>query len=404
MTRPLLGLACLATLLLHVGAALLWMLGSPRGFPLSHPGFWSGLGIPGIVVISSLVALFGSHALRERILLAFPVMYLGGAAAVAVLFPVSSAVPAAFATIAGVSIAGLVASALRPSRSEFLRAAPALVLAALLGVGMAFAQRGPAASTHPDPASSTDSTDRATYRYESSGLRITLRPALEFISTSPDRFWTLFSAGPQPQASCSVAETRTPTVLTLDARCRLAEDVYSHLNTYAAFDVVGHQALSVSFSPVPDLRIPIEPSDYPVGRPSTLAFLGADRVFRIVRAASAEKGPFEELGSGPLPAGEPLVLTLLDQNRAAVELRLEAFARHASTALSPTAGWGLPQNAIEFRRSGEDLTAPVNFWITLAGTSTGRGFNSVGHKAGEYRNRLRLRPGATSPPGASPAL
>ena len=34
-------------------------------------------------------------------------------------------------------------------------------------------------------------------------------------------------------------------------------------------------------------------------------------------------------------------------------------------------------------------------WLTLAGTSVGRGFDSVGHKAGTYRNRVRIEAAAT---------
>jgi hypothetical protein len=45
-------------------------------------------------------------------------------------------------------------------------------------------------------------------------------------------------------------------------------------------------------------------------------------------------------------------------------------------------------NAIEFRRLDDSLTAPVAIWITLAGTSVGRGWETVGHKAGVYRNEL----------------
>jgi hypothetical protein len=42
------------------------------------------------------------------------------------------------------------------------------------------------------------------------------------------------------------------------------------------------------------------------------------------------------------------------------------------------------------RREGETSYSPVRIWLTLAGTSVGRGFDSVGHAAGTYRNRVRI--------------
>jgi hypothetical protein len=63
----------------------------------------------------------------------------------------------------------------------------------------------------------------------------------------------------------------------------------------------------------------------------------------------------------------------------------------ASTELSPTAGWGLPQNAIEFSLSDPNPASPATLFITLASTSVGRGFDSVGHTPGTYRNRMRIQ-------------
>ncbi len=71
-------------------------------------------------------------------------------------------------------------------------------------------------------------------------------------------------------------------------------------------------------------------------------------------------------------------------------LTFRDFASQLSTALSPTAGWGVSQNAIEFaldRPGGTNAT----LWLTLAGTSVGRGWDSVGHAAGCYRNRITIR-------------
>jgi hypothetical protein len=154
--------------------------------------------------------------------------------------------------------------------------------------------------------------------------------------------------------------------------------------------VRGHQRLLLSFSACPDTLVEVQPSDYPMGRPARLAYLAADGVFRVVEATSGEKGPFHELATGRLSRSEPLTITLYDGGTARCRIRLVDWARQSSTLLSPTAGWGLPVNAIEFSRFGTEPRSPAGIWVTLAGTSVGRGWDSVGHAAGTYRNRLRI--------------
>ena len=46
-------------------------------------------------------------------------------------------------------------------------------------------------------------------------------------------------------------------------------------------------------------------------------------------------------------------------------------------------------NAVEFSRDTKDDDAVASFFVTLAGTSVGRGWDSVGHAAGTYRSRIR---------------
>lgn len=70
---------------------------------------------------------------------------------------------------------------------------------------------------------------------------------------------------------------------------------------------------------------------------------------------------------------------------------LEDWSRQCGRQLSPTAGWGLPVNAIEFSLLGDAPQSAAALWITLAGTSVGRGWDSVGHRAGTYRNRLQVK-------------
>jgi hypothetical protein len=48
-------------------------------------------------------------------------------------------------------------------------------------------------------------------------------------------------------------------------------------------------------------------------------------------------------------------------------------------------------NAIEFQRLGDEPGDRVGIWITLAATAVGRGFETVGHLPGTYRNKMTLR-------------
>jgi hypothetical protein len=112
--------------------------------------------------------------------------------------------------------------------------------------------------------------------------------------------------------------------------------------------------------------------------------------FHVVEASSGEKGPFRELAAGRLRRSEPLAITLHDRDEALARVVLEDWSAQAGTAPSPTAGWGLPVNAIEFSLGGDGPRSPAGIYITLAGTSVGRGWDSVGHRAGTYRNRMRI--------------
>jgi len=109
-----------------------------------------------------------------------------------------------------------------------------------------------------------------------------------------------------------------------------------------------------------------------------------------VQASNAEKGPFTELCSGPLTRTDPLAITIYDEAQAVCRLTMLDFAAQASIALSPTAGWGVPCNAIEFHLLGNQADDYAFIYVTLAATSVGRGWDSVGHAAGVYNNRLQF--------------
>jgi hypothetical protein len=50
----------------------------------------------------------------------------------------------------------------------------------------------------------------------------------------------------------------------------------------------------------------------------------------------------------------------------------------------------VPVNAIEFSLGGDAPGSVGAIYFTLAGTSVGRGWDSVGHAPGVYRNRIRV--------------
>lgn len=175
----------------------------------------------------------------------------------------------------------------------------------------------------------------------------------------------------------------------LDVSSELLEPIYSHLNHYTELDLYGSTAekLYLSFSPCPEERIEITQSDYPIGRPARLAYLSAVGELRVVEGWSGEKGPFRLLASGAMKPGDPLGVVIYVGARAVCRLVWEDWSAQASSALSPTAGWGVTQNELGFT-----LVAPgrAYLWLTLADTSAGRGFDTVGHAPGVYRNRLRV--------------
>jgi hypothetical protein len=156
-------------------------------------------------------------------------------------------------------------------------------------------------------------------------------------------------------------------------------------------EISGHKKLSLAFSPCRETAIDVQPADYPTGRPARFAYMDKTGKFHVVEATSGEKGPFNALAMGPLERGDPLSIEVYDDNELIAEVTLADWSRQLSTALSPTAGWRVPMNAIEFQRLGDRPESPVSIWITLAATSVGRGWDTVGHRAGTYRNRMSMR-------------
>ena len=98
------------------------------------------------------------------------------------------------------------------------------------------------------------------------------------------------------------------------------------------------------------------PLDYPAGKSARLAYLDDENVFRVAEARSGEKGPFRTLAEGLLKDDEPLRITVMSRKKSVYRITLYDWAKQASRQLSPTAGWGLPENAIEF---SHNVAAPA---------------------------------------------
>jgi hypothetical protein len=234
---------------------------------------------------------------------------------------------------------------------------------------------------------------------------------LDFDRISPDRFWSLFaprnSSTVRRYSGATTADGETTLLYSDGAKIVFSEpnkvamqatafspldrSVYSHLNSFCRIDLNGHHSLALSFSPCPDVTVDVLPADYPFGRPARFAYLDESGMFHVCEATSGEKGPFCKLASGQLDRGEPLEIGFYDDGQRVGGITLDDWSAQLSTATSPTAGWDVPVNAIEFQRLMDEPTAECSIWITLAATAVGRGFETVGHRAGTYRNRITFQ-------------
>ena len=420
-----------------VTAAAWWWL-MPRGFPTSHPRFWVNQALPPAVIIIIGITLVAAHRGRvgvvRAMLLSLAAMWLAAAVSGWLVFPKSLGMRSLAAMLASAIIV-LAAFAPRLRVGDWPRVGTPLGLlaGAALGAWLPITQRGELPSTTPSGSPlelMLDAPPEHIPRQLLAGFTVApgngmvtlqrgpyvmhLQPLLSFRSRSPDRFWTVF-APPEARMDpgrrlTGFADRENEVLMTytgigrwdlivengpdstsarIDTSCTLNEPVYSHLNSACEWVLAGQKdRIFVSFSPCPDALIEVTHFDYPVGDPARFAYIDAGGRFRIVEASSGEKGPFRKLAEGSLQRGEPLTITLHEGEAAVARVTLDDWSRQASTALSPTAGWRVPVNAIEFARDTPSPASPVTFFVSLAATSVGRGFDSVGHAAGTYRQRL----------------
>jgi len=427
----------------YAAAFAAWWYVSPKGFPFDHFRFWSNNIIPIIIVLSSLICWIGVFRSYRRLLSilmpSYPAATLGFIIAGMILYPISMRPIFLIPLLCWLTILVILtffAIKRHPVKKRFwIPAAMLTGVSTIMGAVLPWSQQSWKAATKPLnqarslnsnlPMNSTQSPFQLSSqitvfpRYAEIMIndfksRLNVSPLLTFYSCSPDRCWILLSPrkeriGPkrlfqgmrrtQDGLYLEYNDTRKSTLevvlsddkrsVELDVSCELPNPIYSHLNTFTEFSVKGKEKIYVSFSPCPDKRIEVTAFDYPFGRPSRSAYLDESGIFRVVQAKSAEKGPFTTLAEGQLREEQPLELTLYDGEKPIYHITFENWAAQCSKQLSPTAGWGLPENAIEFSLNGESQSNAV-FYITLASTSMGRGFDSVGHSAGIYKNRMRV--------------
>jgi hypothetical protein len=421
-------------LALHLPAAIAWLWLMPRGWPIGSARLWVNEIAPIVIFIAAAIALVALICRRDRLLLslALPLICLWLSVSIAALFVFPRSGWLITTRLAPLAVLMLVT--LLPFRKSLARRhIAAIVIGLMIGPFVTLAERAPRPDTRPlnipppmvlsdasNPSVSIPIGDIARFSVRSGDVHVTtdrllieITPLLTFTSCSPDGGWINFAspadrtpprrtlekfskqmneaiATYNPGGTIRVATTEPDHALDIDAFTTLAQPTYSHLNTFSEISIAGHKKLSLAFSPCPNSKIDVTYYDYPFGRPATFACLGDDGIFRVLRATNSEKGPFTTIASGLLKRGEPLAITLFDEDIPRLRFTFDDWSAQLSTQPSPTAGWGVPVNAIEFSLMYDNPRAPAGIYMTLAATSVGRGFDSVGHAAGTYRNRMHV--------------
>ena len=422
----------LMLLAVHTGAAGVWWWLMPGGFPSSSTEFWVNQVAPPLVIAMLLLALFArgrfSEAILPPILAMIPVFWMAFGISSRITFPESFASLWNLGFIGGAVLAGLWVRQFR-FQVRPLWLTPALaVVAACAGWAAPGTQQAPEPATAPAgaaldaaPARAGDHRmvrlthdaqlhpidGRVVVRRDK--LVLNVEPMLSFADRSPDRCWTALAPPEEDTATTRklLSQVRDGTgwklfykdedaselevtthggAIELDARSRLAHPIFSHANSFAELTIQGQHELSVSFSPLPERRIEIPAAT----APARFAYVDAQGTFHVVQASQRQVGPFTEIAAAPMGRRDPLVLTIYDGGKAAFSVTLQDWAAQASTQLSPTAGWGVPVNAIELVSGTQAGISRALVSVSLAATSIGRGTQTVGHAPGVYRDRITV--------------
>lgn len=427
-------------------AALFWL---PRAMVLHDLRAWSDTWIPaaaGLVIAAALVhfVFFRSSGLFVSLVAAaIAGGWLSAVVAGLLVFPESIGLEYAVGPLA-IAIAFAVLAwfaKLRVSASVI-----AAMVGGVVGVVEIVAQKAPPPSTRPAGGSLAEVTGEPTKDDASSGQvsfpcgkeLVRVRPLLTFESRSPDAMWTVLAPpsafGPRRRfdafqkekngfrarytddGDSTLVATRDAKGLTIEAVTRLPKAIYSQINTFTAIYVPFEP--TISFSVTGPTRFSIDAEDRS-GPPTVFAYLGADLAFHVVRVrrdgdsiqgpddaeASADarhySGPHIEMAHGSLGRDEPLSIEIHRKDGApgGCKLTFADWSSQASTEPSPTFKAEIPQNSIQLLSKGKESTIA----LTLAASGAGRGFRSVGHAEGTYRNRIRVDTTMTSTAPRSPA-
>jgi hypothetical protein len=363
-------------LVLHAAGALVFSWLAPHGFPVGHARFWLHSVLPVAVIVGGL-GLCVRPRWGASVLAGF---WLALASGFVVRFAEEGLLPALFSC--GAALAALiVARRLRPHASG--------LVGLVVGLVIPFALGAPPPSTRPGGPDPTGSATDILPALQAGQLSVILDPRLTVHDASRTGFQTIFGPAAQPIPSVS-HERIQGGALVVETRSTVHTPVFAHLSTYSNLQITGLADLSVVFSPCPATPFTIEPSDYPWGRPQTVAYVTDERRFVVARARTAEKGPFTTLCEGRLEVDDTLSLTFYDADeRPVLGASWLDYSSQISTELSPSAGYGLPQNALTFSAEGFD-GGIVFVHLTLASTGVGIGWDSVGLSSGGYTNRVIL--------------
>ena len=183
--------------------------------------------------------------------------------------------------------------------------------------------------------------------------------------------------------------TETPAMeIRVTTITRLTRQIDTHQSSYCGLNWSGDIPITLSIGHERPYSWVPTASDYPFGAPATFITVMNDRVL-LLKASSAEKGPFETLAAFPK---EDPVFRIMAANHPVCQIVLEGFVAQASQELSPTAGWGIPVNDIFLEATQFKAAQPSGVWLgfNLAATGVGRGFHAVGTGAGTYVSILRV--------------
>ncbi len=169
---------------------------------------------------------------------------------------------------------------------------------------------------------------------------------------------------------------------------RLTRQIDTHQARYCGLKWSGNVPITLSIGHEQPYEWIPTASDYPFGAPATFMSVMKDWV-ALLKASSAEKGPFNTLATFPKENPE---FRIMASNKPVCQVVLEGFVEQASLELSPTAGWGIPVNSIFLEGVQFKNKQPLGVWIgfSLASTGIGRGFHAVGTGPGMYVSKLRV--------------